>query len=73
MDFFQFAVTNARTEMSRYSAPFDLDYNDQPWDRLERCAEPGCSGLVSQGSPFIYCVSCLAKAADSFRTSEDRR
>lgn len=66
LNFFQFAVTNARGEfMGRWDAPSRDDYEDQLRDdRPERCAnyvQTGCVGLVADldGEPF--CASCLFK------------
>lgn len=50
--------------MSRWTAPSDLDYEAEydSRERHEQCATAGCDGIVSIGSPFIYCVRCLAEA-----------
>lgn len=61
MDFFQFAVTNARNQMSRYSAESDMDFYDEPFARPERCATKGCVGIVTFSDREAYCTSCLYK------------
>ena len=58
--------------MGRWDAPSDLDYLDEPWERHERCATVDCVGIVSRGSPFIYCVKCLMDARDAERLRQQR-
>ena len=45
--------------MSRFDAPSDYDYYDEPWARETRCASPDCHNIVSSLSTSVFCQACL--------------
>lgn len=62
--------------MSRWDAPSDYDYDDEPWARSERCATPGCDHDLSPLSASIYCEDCRdqqrARAEQDDRDAQQR-
>lgn len=48
--------------MSRYTAPSDLDYYDEPWNKPEPCATRGCEGVCDVPAMSAFCYYCRTTA-----------
>jgi len=44
--------------VSRYDAPSDYDYLDEPWHRPEPCATKGCENSCDIPSMSAFCFEC---------------